>query len=165
MIPGGYNAMAKYRIEFKYANGVTMTVLDESTVTDRNVVGEGKHTPNGVQFLGTGGWIFVDRGQIKASKPELLEEPLPANAVRLYKSDNHMGNFFECLRTRKDPICRAEIGHRSISVAHLGVISIRLGRPVKWNPDKEKFVGDGAKEANRWLSRPMRRPYDYSYIA
>jgi len=165
MIPGGYDAMAKYRIDFKYANDVTMTVVDESTVTDRNVVGEGKSTPNGVQFLGTDGWIFVDRGQIKASKQELLEEPLPSSAVRLYKSDNHMGNFFECLRTRKDPICRAEIGHRSISVAHLGVISIRLGRPLRWNPDQEKFVGDGAKEANRWLSRPMRKPYDYSYLA
>jgi predicted dehydrogenase len=165
MIPGGYDAMAKYRVDFKYANGVTMTAVDESTVTERNVVGEGKHTPNGVQFLGTEGWIFVDRGQIKASRQELLEEPLPANAVRLYRSDNHMGNFFECLRTRKDPICRAEIGHRSISVAHLGVISVRLGRPLKWNPDKEEFVGEGAREANGWLSRPMRKPYDYSHVA
>jgi len=164
MIPGGYDAMAKYRIDFKYANGVTMTAVDESTVTERNVVGEGKTTPNGIQFIGTDGWIFVDRGQIKASKPESLEEPLPAGATRLYKSDNHMGTFFECIRSRKDPICRAEIGHRSISVAHLGVISVRLKRPLKWNPEKEEFVGDGATEANQWLSREMRKPYDYSYV-
>jgi hypothetical protein len=93
----------------------------------------------------------------------LIEEPLPSHAERLYKSDNHMGNFFECLRTRKAPICEAEIGHRSISVAHLGVISVRLGRPLQWNPEKEQFVGD--REANRWVSRPMRKPYDYSFIA
>jgi predicted dehydrogenase len=165
MIPGGYDAMAKYRIDFKYANGVTLAVVDESTVTERNVVGEGKSTPNGIQFIGTKGWIFVDRGQIKASQQELLDEPLPAGATRLYKSDNHMGNFFECLRTRKDPICRAEIGHRSISVAHLGVISVRLKRPFQWNPESQEFVGDGAQEANAWLSRPMRKPYDYSFIA
>jgi predicted dehydrogenase len=149
MIPGGYDAMAEYKVACKYANGVGMTITNRA--------------PNGVKFEGADGWIFVTRGEIKASKPELLDEALPAGALRLYKSDNHMGNFFECVRSRKDPICPVEIGHRSISVAHLGVISVRLGRPLKWDPDKEEFVGD--KEANQWLSRPMRKPYDYSFIA
>jgi predicted dehydrogenase len=163
MIAGGYDAMAKYRIDCKYANGVTMAIVDEGTVTDRNVVGEGKSTPNGVQFLGTDGWIYVSRSEIRASKPELTEEKLPASAIRLYKSDNHMGNFFECIRSRKDPICKVEIGHRSISIAHLGVISVRMKQPLRWDPKQEEFVGANAKEANRWLSREMRKPYDYSY--
>jgi len=164
MIPGGYDAAAKYRINFKYANGVTMTVVDESTVTDQNVVGGGKRTPNGIQFLGTDGWIFVARGRTEASKPELLRDPLPDNSLRLYKSPGHMPNFFDCIRTRKPPICEAEIGHRSISVAHLGVISVRLGLPLRWDPDKEEFVGDHAAEGNQWLAREMRKPYDYSFI-
>lgn len=163
MIPGGYDAASKYRIECKYANGVTMTILDEQTPHERGVVGEGKGTPNGVQFLGSDGWVFVSRGEIRASKPELIETPLPESAVRLYKSDNHMGNFFECIRSRKDPICDVEIGHRSISVAHLGVISVRLGRKIQWNPEKEEIVGDS--DAARWLSRPMRKPYDWGFIA
>jgi hypothetical protein len=142
-----------------------MTVVDEHTVTDRNVVGEGKSTPNGIQFLGPDGWIFVTRGKITASKQELLTDPLPDSATRLYKSNDHMGNFFECIRSRKAPICEAEIGHRSISVAHLGVISARLGLPLKWNPDKEVFVGENAKEGNKWIAREMRKPYDYSFIA
>ncbi len=74
-----------------------------------------------------------------------------------------MGNFFECIRSRKDPICDVEIGHRSISVAHLGVISVRMKRPLKWNPAREQFVDD--PEADRWLSRPMRPPYDLTFIA
>lgn len=163
MIPGGYDAMAKYRIDCKYANGVTMAIVDESTVTDRNVVGGGKNTPNGVQFIGTDGWIYVSRGEIQANKPELIEEPLPSSATRLYKSDNHMGNFFECIRSRKEPICDVEIGHRSISIAHLGAISVRMKRPLKWDPACEQFVDDA--EANRWLSRPMRPPYDLTFIA
>jgi len=163
MIPGGYDAIAKYRVDCRYANGVTMTIVDESTGTDRNVVGDKNRTPNGVQFLGSDGWIFVSRGEIKASKPELIEEPLPAGAIRLYKSDNHMGNFFECVRSRKDPICTVEIGHRSISIAHLGVISIRLGRPIKWDPVREEIVGD--TEAAGWIGREMRAPYDWSFIA
>jgi len=88
---------------------------------------------------------------------------LPASAVRLYKSDNHMANFFECVRSRKDPICDVEIGYRSISVAHIGNISLRLGRPLKWDPAQAQFVGDA--EANQWLRREMRKPYDWSLVA
>ncbi|MCC7376457.1 MAG: Gfo/Idh/MocA family oxidoreductase [Verrucomicrobiales bacterium] len=163
MIPGGYETASKYRVECRYENGVTMTLMDESTPHERGVVGEGKTTPNGVQFIGSNGWIYVSRGEIRANSTELLETPLPGDAVRLYKSDNHMGNFFECIRSRKDPICDVEIGHRSISVAHLGVISIRLGRKIRWNPKREEIVGD--KEASQWLKRPMRAPYDWSFIA
>lgn len=162
MIPGGYDAAAKYRIDLKYAHGVTMTIVDEGTGTEENVVGDKTHTPNGVQFLGTDGWVFVDRGQVKSSKPDLLEEELPGGATRLYKSDDHMANFFSCIRSRKATICEAEIGHRSISVAHLGTLSVRLGRPIKWNPASETVVDD--PEAAQWISRPMRAPYDYTFL-
>jgi hypothetical protein len=162
MIPGGYDAASRYRIDCKYANGVTMAIVDESTGTDQNIVGDKKRTPNGVQFIGSDGWVFVSRGEIKAAKKDILEEELPANAQRLYKSEDHMSNFFNCIRTRKDPICSVEIGHRSISVAHLGVISVRLGRPIKWNPEKQEILGD--KEAASMLSRPQRKPYDYGFI-
>jgi hypothetical protein len=138
--------------------------VDESTVTDRNVVGDGKKTPNGVQFIGPDGWIFVSRGALKASNDELLQTPLPEGAVKLYRSGNHMGNFFESMRSRKDPICDVEIGHRSISVAHLGVISVRMKQALKWNPEKEEFTGANATEASKWLAREQRKPYDYSFI-
>lgn len=165
MVPGGFTAASKYRIDCRYQNGVTMAIVDESTVTDLNVVGDGKKTPNGVQFLGSDGWIFVARGALKASNEELLQKPLPEGTLKLYNSGNHMGNFFECIRSRQEPICDVEIGHRSISVAHLGVISVRMNQPLKWNPEKEECVGPNAKEANRWLSREMRKPYDYSFIS
>jgi hypothetical protein len=73
-----------------------------------------------------------------------------------------MGNFIECVKTRKAPICPAEIGHRSASLCHLGTIAIRLGRKLQWDPAKEEFVGDA--EANGMVSRPMRKPYDYGLI-
>jgi len=165
MTPGGFDAASKYRIEMKYANGVSMTIVDEGTVTERNVVGEGKKTPNGVQFIGPDGWIFVGRGALQASNEEILQKPLEESAIKLYRSTNHMGNFIESMRSRKDPICDVEIGHRSISVAHLGVISVRMNQPLTWNPEKEQFAGSNAKEANKWLSREMRKPYDYKFIA
>ena len=165
MVAGGFDAASKYRIDCKYENGVTMTIVDESTVTDRNVVGEGKKTPNGVQFLGADGWIFVARGNLKASDDELIQKPLPESALKLYNSGNHMGNFIDCMRTRKDPICDVEIGHRSITVAHLGVISVRMNQALTWNPKKEVFEGSNSKEANKWLSREQRKPYNYKFIA
>jgi len=152
MIPGGYDTAAEYEVKYKYENGVTMTVTD------------GQRAPNGVKFIGPKGWIFVTRGQIEASTPELLQEPLPDSAVRLYRSDDHMGNFFDCVRSRKAPIAEAEIGHRSITTAHLGNISIRMGGlKLLWDPLKEEFTGEHAKEANKWIAREMRKPFDYSF--
>src|SRR5258707_12949217 len=85
MVPGGFTAASKYRVDCKYANGVTMTIVDESTVMDRNVVGGGKTTPNGIQFIGSDGWIFVARGVLQASDEELLRKPRPESAIKLYK--------------------------------------------------------------------------------
>jgi len=68
------------------------------------------------------------------------------------------------VKSRKDPICPVEVGHRSISVAHLGAIAVRTGLRLQWDPAKEIFVGETAKEANMWVSRDMRKPYDYSYL-
>ncbi|MGC8832750.1 MAG: Gfo/Idh/MocA family protein, partial [Armatimonadota bacterium] len=113
---------------------------------------------NGVLFEGEEGWIFVNRGTIRASDERLLKDPLPSNAVRLYVSNDHMGNFIDCIRTRKQPICHAEIGHRSVTVCHIGNISLRLGgRKLEWDPKRERFKGDA--EANKMLSRPARKPW------
>jgi len=164
MIPGGYTTPQQYRVEYTYANGVTHTCM--STMRNRFDGSTAPDAPrdlpnNGVKFEGSEGWIFVTRGKIEASKPELLSEPLAKKKVSLYASDNHMKNFFDCVRSRQQPICEAEIGHRSVSVCHLGVIAIRLGRKLKWNPKREEFTGD--KEANAWLAREQRRPFSYDF--
>ena len=117
---------------------------------------------NGVWFEGTEGWVFVTRGRVEATDTAILNDPLPSTAERLYVSRSHMGNFFECVRTRKQPICEAEIGHRSVSAAHLGALSIRLGRKLKWDPEREQFVGDA--EADKMLAREMRKPWSYDAV-
>jgi predicted dehydrogenase len=159
MIPGGFSATSEYEVNYTYANGVTHSCKSTNADTWSGGVADKSGQRNGVKFEGADGWIWVTRGKIEASKPELLTEPLPSNAQRLYVSDDHMGNFFECLRSRKQPICDVEIGHRSASVCHLGVISMRLGRKLKWDPAKEQFVGDA--EANKYLAREMREPWTY----
>ena len=190
-IPGGYTTPADYWIEYEYANGVRLSCVSTQADSgsgaprrprrrnqDGGPAAPAANVPppttqprpaprpgllrNGVLFEGDDGWIFVTRGRIAASDPALLDESLPSGATRLYASDNHMGNFFECVRTRKPTICPTEVGHRSVTVCHLGHISIRLGRKLKWDPKAEQFVGDD--EANGMHAREMRKPWGYDAV-
>ena len=110
-------------------------------------------------FEGDAGRLYVNRGRI-TGKPveELAERPLPADAVKLYQSDNHMGNFFACIKSRETPISDVVSQHHSVSACHLANISLRLGRKLSWDAAEEQFVGDS--EANGMLSRPQRSPYE-----
>jgi len=136
MIPGGFTAYSEYEVNYEYADGVKVICRSTRGNAWNGTVLEKGLQQHGIKFEGTEGWIFVTRGRIEASQPELLTTPLPASATRLYASDNHMRNFFDCVRSREAPICDAEIGHRSVSMCHLGVIALRLGRKLQWDPAK-----------------------------
>ncbi len=164
-IVGGFTAPGQYEVEYTYANGVHHRCLSTTADTifgspERGAKADALH--HGVKFEGTDGWIFVTRGHSAASSPDLLSQPLTSPKVRLYASNDHMANFFDCLRSRKAPVCDVEIGHRSASVCHLGVISLRLGRKLKWDADREEFPDD--PEANGYLARQMRKPWTYDMI-
>jgi predicted dehydrogenase len=182
-VKGGFTTYPSFAIEYLYPNGVTHTSyavpgqgppyateqlmseaerekLKEASKLKPKIADKGWR--NGVRFEGSDGWIEVSRGRIDASKKELLDEPLPASATRLYKSDNHMENFVNCVKTREQPICPAEIGHRSASVCHLGAISCRLDRKLFWDPEKEEFKDD--EQANTMRSRPMHDPWGYDKV-
>ncbi len=164
-IAGGYDAPSEFEATLHWAGGIEQVV--KTTLDDTwfgGIVNE-KGQRNGVKFIGTEGWIWVNRDEISASSKELLKAPLPDNAVRLEVSHNHMKNFFDAVCSRKDPISSIEGGHRSASVGHLIVIGLRSGRKLQWDPAKEIFVGDGAEIGNAQVAREMRKPYDYSFIA
>jgi predicted dehydrogenase len=163
-IPGGYTTFPEYEVRYTYANGVGLNI---QTTRDDDIFGvlvnpKGQH--NGIRFEGSDGWIWVNREEITASDHEILHKPLPADAIRLQVSNDHMGNFFDCVRSRKLPICDVETGHRSATMCHLGAISLRTGRKLTWDYEAEKFVGDHSHQANGYLSREMRKPYDYSFV-
>jgi len=162
MIPGGFTAFSEYEVQYTYANGVRHICRTTKASGWNGAVLDPKGQLHGIRFEGTDGWIWVTRGLIQASDPALLTTPLPAGAVRLYASDHHMDNFLSCVKQRKAPICDAETGHRSASMCHLGAISMRLGRKLRWDPAAEIFKGDD--EANGMLARPMRKPWDYDFI-
>jgi hypothetical protein len=117
----------------------------------------GQNHRNGTTFEGQDGIIYVDRGKLESTVKDALKEPLAADEVRLYASKNHHQNWFECIKTRKLPICDVAIGHRSATVCHLGNISIRLGRKIKWDPVNQEIIDD--PEASKRLHYQYRAPW------
>ncbi len=162
MIPGGFTAASEYDVTYTYADGVVHTSKSTQGSEWWGGVKDKNKQQHGIKFIGSDGWIWVTRGTIQASDPDMLKAELPESAPRVYESRDHMGNFFDCVKSREATICPAEVGHRSASLCHLGVIAIRLGRKLDWDPVKEQFVGDA--EANEYVAREMRKPYDYDMI-
>jgi predicted dehydrogenase len=132
------NREKKTPLTYVYANGVTMF----------------HGGANGVKFTGTEGVIEVNRGYLASWPDSIIKEPIGSSEIHLYNSNNHRQNWLDCIKTRKQPICNADIGASSVIVCHIGNIATWLNRPLRWNPEKEEFVGDA--EANRWLDRPKR---------
>jgi len=113
---------------------------------------------NGIMFIGERGRIFVNRGGVYGAAAEkLAENPLPADAWRVRPSNNHMGNFFACVKSRQEPVSPVRIQHRTITACHLTNISLRLGRKLTWDPEKQQILGD--EEADGWQKRTQRAPY------
>jgi hypothetical protein len=137
-------------LHYHYTNGV---VVHGCPSADNPKIGPS----GGARFVGTEGWIAVDRDNMTAHRPGLLTEPIRPAGPEVYRSDSHSGNFLECVRTRKRPICDVETAHRSESVVLLGGIALQLKRTLKWDPQQERFVNDD--EANRLLSVAFRPPW------
>ncbi len=164
-VPGGFNTPSEFEVVFMWANGVKHFVRTTRDDSPFGQILKQDGQRNGVRFEGSSGWIWVNRGDLQASDESLYRTPLPDSTERLEVSNNHMGNFFDCVRSRHDPIASVEVGHRSASVCHLSSIAVRLGRKLQWDPEAEQFVGDGAAEGNAMAKREMRAPYDYSYVS
>lgn len=127
-------------LTLKYANGITMT-----------------HEPwewsNAIHFIGSESDLKIQRRKIETSKTELATKIIGPTEKHVYKSVDHYKDFLQAMRNRSKPICDVEIGHRTSSVCTIANITYELGRPLTWNPKKEKFKGD--KEANALLGRKL----------
>jgi predicted dehydrogenase len=113
--------------------------------------------PGGVNFVGTEGEIFVNRGKLSSKPEQITKVPIGENEIHLYESPGHHRDWLDCIRVRKRPICDVEIGARSVTVCHLGNLVYWNRRKLRWDPEKWEFPGDA--EANGWRDRPRRDPW------
>jgi len=144
-------------LTYKYANGVLMYhVTSGEDVRRMKLIGEG-----GVTIVGTEGRVGVSYGRFHGTEPSwLAHEAVASCELHLHQcppGGHEVGDFLTAVRQRSRPGADVEIGHRTVSVAHLGNIAHWLGRPLRWDPVKEEFPGD--EEANRLCARAMREPW------
>lgn len=142
-----WNTCTKYRIKCSYAGGVEMIIAG----------GHGE-IRGGTKWIGTDGWVWVDRGGFDASNTDWFANlPADKSNVKLYRSDNHFRNFLDCVKSRKPTIAPVETAHHSALPGHLGLIAMLVGRKIKWDAVKATIVGD--EEAAKLMSRPYRAPW------
>jgi predicted dehydrogenase len=140
---GLFTTPTKVHFRARYANGVELVCKTDPASPYR--------------LEGTEGWIQVQNNEITCH-PELLKTAvIGPDEVHLYKSNDHHRNFIDCIKSREPTAAPVEIGHRSVTICHLGNIAMRLQRKLHWDPAAERFTD--CDEANRMLAKPMRSPW------
>ncbi len=147
----------------RYANGTLLHLVDHwGMVKDvyKAVPATARLAGNfGGIFVGEQGWVtsMSTGGQIEGGPDDLFERmKLTTREVNI-GDNNHHENWFDCLRTRRQPSCGEEIGHRGASLGHLSIIGFKVGQSLTWDPQAERFQGNDA--ANRLLGRSIRSPW------
>jgi len=125
------------RIELKYADGC-MIILDDENKDENAAYIEG---PEGKLFKGF-------ESDIPNIREVVAELPDPEPQVT---------DFIEAVKTRRKFTLNEANGHRSCTLANLGSVALRLRRRLRFDPDKQRFIGD--EEANRLINQPMRAPW------
>ena len=125
-----------------YANGVRLICKTEAPYT---------------RFEGEAGWIqanFSGPDKLVAEPKSLLDSKIGPQELH-FPLLHEKRDFLDAVKTRGQTLEDAEVGHRTSTVGHLGHIAIQLGRKLKFDPDKERFIGDD--EANKMLALPPGR--------
>jgi predicted dehydrogenase len=142
--PGGFaNVPFVVRVEARYADGVRI-LMDSGD--------------KGVRFDGDEGWVKIsDAGEITA-EPKSILRTKAAPRVDWSNMNDHVRNFLDCIRSRRLTASHPELAQRAHTAAHCANLCLRLGRKLRWDPARERFVNDDT--ANRFLSRVMRVPWN-----
>ncbi|MEZ6090645.1 MAG: Gfo/Idh/MocA family oxidoreductase [Pirellulaceae bacterium] len=139
-----YDTPWHYEIRCQYEGEIS------TSISDRHAVG--------TKIVGTDGWVFVTRGAIKASDARWVQKSFQPDVEGIYRSDDHMQNFLDCVKSRSRCIAPAEVAHRSITPGHLGYVSHQLGRKLKWEPTTQRIIDDEA--ANDLIYKVQYRDFN-----
>jgi predicted dehydrogenase len=150
-------------IGMRYANGVEV----------KFVIEPGHGPMGGAVFICEKGKLEVNRNKFTSNPPEIAEELRKkvdvaeeerkwSDQLALWQARWHMQNWLDCIRSRELPVADVEIGHRSVTVCHLANITRALGRELRWDAVKERFIDDVA--ANALLNRERRKGYELPVV-
>ncbi len=161
-------------------NGCNVLVSIREASAGRRVAGAG-----GFEFFGTKGSLLISRGgfevfpdmkvpannqipdwsrpaghppRVTGFKPEPMTTPLKMAGSSDEQLELHARNFIDCIKSRQQPIADVEEGHQVSTACHLANISMKVGRMIRWDAEKEQIIGD--KEANAMVEHSYRKPWD-----
>ncbi len=140
-----WNTMINFDITYRYANDVILTC---------------KQTPTSkpsIKYIGSNGWIFVDGfpGTISASDHKIADSKPMKGTLDLSATLWDKTDFIHAIKENRPTLEPIEVGHRSISISQIGLIACQTGEKLKWDPEKEIFIGNNA--ANALLAAPLAR--------
>jgi predicted dehydrogenase len=141
---GLFDTAAKINFRARYENGIELIC----TTSDSKAF---------ARFEGTEGTIETAYDSFTAAPESLKDSVISPNEIHLYRSNDHKRNFLDCIKTRKQTITPAEIGHRSTSLCLLANIAMLLKTKFRWDPKTESIIDN--PQARRMLTRPMRAPW------
>ncbi len=140
---GLWNTLNSFDIKYLYADGVEVLFRIEKPY---------------VRFEGTEGWIEVEYpDKLSASSPELVGREPAAGEISFGNLLTDKEDFLAAVRNGKQSLEPLETAHRTISMCQLGLIAIKTGSRLTWNPEKEEIEGDNA--ASAMLNVPIREKY------
>jgi len=116
----------------------------------------------GMRFDGPEGWVAAADGYSKpdVSSPALLadfKKVVEGYVARTQRPLNHMRDFLDCVKSRRQTVANPEVMYRSMTTVHCANICMWLKRDLRYDPEKAEFIND--PEANRLRSRAMRAPW------
>jgi predicted dehydrogenase len=141
-----WNSATRYRIEAKYAGGVTLLIAGGYP----EIIG-------GTKWIGSEGWVHVDRKTLSAEPASILSSKIAPTEIQLPKSPGHYEEFIASVKSRKPTLTPASVAIRSVTPGWLGQIAMLTNRKLHWDPKAMRIVNDDA--ASRLLSRDMRAPW------
>jgi predicted dehydrogenase len=160
-LPNGFHTATDFNFKLEYDDGSVIHFSDNYRRDEEDI-----RFPNGILFEGDEGRIYVNRERLTGKPVEELtdadKKELDEAVVKLYggkEPTGHMENFFDCIESRGTPISDVDTHHRTMTCCHLCNISLMLGRELKWDPQKEEFIGD--EQATALMSRPRREKFSW----
>jgi len=146
---GDHDAIQKWQVRYEYDGRPPIVFAQEGALG----------FTHGIKFIGESGWVHVRRGVITASdEAAILRDPqnkYDTMPVKLRISTNHTRDFLDAIREKRPAICDVETALRADTLCQLGLIAVKRGRALQWDPVAERFTNDDG--ANALLQpRPFR---------
>jgi len=140
---GLWNTLSRFEIKYQYASGVELLFKIERPY---------------VRFEGTEGWVEVEYpDKLTASSQAILDSKIGPNELQIRDLPSDKDDFLLAIKANKPSLEPLETAHRTISMCQLGLISVKTGAKLTWDPEKEEIIGDNA--ATALLDIPIREKY------